>query len=59
MGNTKNIKKQYQITFLNIKRIRKKAHLWSGKLEMTDINIDLDTPSGRNACAKTIYVNGT
>ena len=28
----------------------------SGKLEMSDINIDLDSPSGRNACAK-LYMN--
>lgn len=29
-----------------------RAAFMSGKLEMSDINIDLDTPSGRNACAK-------
>lgn len=29
-----------------------RAAFMSGKLEMSDINIDLDSPSGRNACAK-------
>jgi DNA-directed RNA polymerase specialized sigma subunit len=33
-----------------------RAAFMSGKLEMSDINIDLDSPAGRNACAK-LYMN--